>query len=117
MSEADISDIDDDMRSSFILSCWDDWFGRVHEDVIGTHYQEPWVVTADDHLTALEDFVSGMLNCGDDFGMDTLSDISYGMIFRTRKNLDFLLWDRGLLDELLPHEMVCDDFSKGNEDL
>lgn len=99
MSEEDLHDIDNEVRSSFTLSSWDDWFGRVHEDVIGTHYHDPRIVTVDDHLTALDSFVDAILEGGAFFGLDVVSDaaydlvinIAYGMIFRTRENMDFLL--------------------------
>lgn len=117
MSGDDLYDIDDDVRSSFSLSCWDDWLGRVHEDVIGTHHDNNKIVTVDDHLKALDSFVAAMLESGRFLGLDVISDIAYGMIFRTRENLDFLLWDSDLLDELFPDETLREDFSEGDEDL
>lgn len=91
MSEEDLYDINDGWRSSYTLSSWDDWFGRVHEDVIGTHYHDPRIVTVDDHLEALYSFEDAMLEGDAFFGQGVVSDIAYGMIFRTQENLDFLL--------------------------
>lgn len=113
MSEADLEYINDDIRSSFTLSCWDDWVGRVHEDVIGSHCHEPKIVTKDEHLEALESFAGSMLYYGDTYSESAseLWNIGYGMIFRAEEDFGYLLLDDWTMGELLGEDMLSDTFS------
>lgn len=115
MSEADLENISDDLRSTFTLSCWDDWVGRVQEDVIGSHCGNPKIVNKEEHLAALEAFVDCMFYLAE-IHPETgggLCDIRYGMIFRTKHDLGYLLLDYLTLGELLGEEMLSDVLSEG----
>jgi hypothetical protein len=107
MSEADLDNIDEDTRSNFTLSSWNDWVGRVPEDVITSHCEYPKVVTKNQHLDAVSDFTEAMIHYGDTIRepAGALLGVDYGMIFRTEENLDFLLWDVDLLEQLFSDEM------------
>ncbi|KAG6368624.1 hypothetical protein INS49_002837 [Diaporthe citri] len=113
MSEADLDYIDDDIRSSFTLSCWDDWVGRVHEDVIGSHCHEPKIVTKDEHLEAMEVFAGSMFHYGEihSESASMLLEIVFGMIFRTKEDYGYLLLDDETMEELLGEDMLSDTFS------
>lgn len=113
MSEADLDNIDDDIRYSYALSCWDDWAGRVHEDVIGSCIEDPKVVTKEEHLTSLEEF-AGRMRYYDDTHSESggvLWEIGYGMIFRTKEDFGYLLLDDETLEELIGEDMLSDTFS------
>lgn len=113
MSEADLEYIDDDIRSAFTLSCWNDWAGRVQEDVIGSQCHKPKIVTKEEHLGALETFADCMLYYGENNSKTAgmLLEIAYGMIFRTKEELGYLLLDDETLGELLGEDMLSDTFS------
>lgn len=116
MSEAELENIDDELRSTFTLSCWDDWVGRVQEDVIGYRFNDPRVVTKEQHLEVLEFFTDYMPLCFSRFQSESagwLSELGYGMIFRTKEDLDYLLLDDFTLGELFGEEMLSDAFSDG----
>lgn len=106
MSEADLENIDDEIRSSYFLSNWHDWVGRVDEEVIGSECEEPKISTKEDHLRALEEFANSMRGYGVTWPL--LDDISYGMIFRTKEELGYLLLEDEVLGELLAEEMMSD---------
>lgn len=111
MSEADLDDINDEIRSMYAFSCWDDWVGRVQEDVIGSHCHAKEIVTRDDHLAALEEFVDSMFDYHADHSesADMLLQALYGMIFRTKEDYGYLLLDDETMEELLGDDMLSDD--------
>lgn len=115
MAEADLENISDGLRSTFTLSCWDDWVGRVQEDVIGPHCEKPKIVTKEEHLAALETFVLSMFYLAETHPetRGRLWDIGYGMIFRAKHELGYLLLDDLTLGELLGEELISDVLSEG----
>lgn len=120
MSETDLDGIGDDIRSCFTLSCWDDWYGRVHEDIIDSHCENPKLITKEDHLRVLDNFAADMITSEHIFGTEKLGGINYNMIFRTQDNLDFLLWEDDLLDTMLSDDSSDDasseEFDEADED-
>ena len=98
MPEEELDDLPDDDRSSYPLSCWYDWAGRVPEDVIGLHCKDGKLVTAENHLDAINEFAGSMHDYGEEFA-EALCELSYGMIFRTTEDLDFLLLDDETLEK------------------
>lgn len=115
-SKAELQNIDDELRSTFTLSCWDDWVGRVQEDVFGSHFNDPRIVTKEQHLEIMEFFYEYMLPCFSGVQSESsgwLSEIGYGMIFRTKKDLDYLLLDDFTLGELLGGEILGGTSSNG----
>lgn len=127
MSEAELENIDDELRSAFTLSCWDDWVGRVQEDVIGSRVNDPRIVTKEQHLEILEFFTDYMPLCFSKIQSESsgwLSEIGFGMIFRTKEDLDYLLLDDFTLGELFGEEilggassdgMLSEEFSEWDE--
>lgn len=111
MSQADLENINDDLRSTFTMSCWDDWVGRVQEDVIGSHCDKPKIVTKEEHLEALTLFTDCMLlNDIRHESVVKLRAIDYGMVFRTEEDL---LLDDFTLGDILGMEMMSDVLSDG----
>lgn len=109
MSENELEDIDDDFRSTFALGCWNDWFGRVQEDIIGCDVVNPKIVTAEEHLGALEQFADAIIFYGDSRLETTrLWEIQYGMIFRTKEDFGYLLLCDEILKEALGEDMLSD---------
>lgn len=116
MSEAELQNIDDDLRSTFTLSCWNDWVGRVQEDVFGSHFNDPRIFTTEQHLEILEFFTEYMLACFSGVQSESsgwLSEIGYGMIFRTKKDVGYLLLRDFTWEELFGEEMLSGAFSDG----
>lgn len=113
MSEADLDNINDEIRYTFALSCWIDWVGRVQEDVIGSHCHATEIDTREEHLEALEAFADSMLHYGETHSESAglLWDTAYGMIFRTKEDFGYLLLDDETLEELLDEEMLSDMLS------
>lgn len=110
MSEADLENIEDEIRSSYALYCWHDWVGRVGDEVLGSQCDEPKISTKDDHLWAMEVFENSIRNYGiKNPGLaEVLDDVGYGMIFRTKEELGYLLLDDEFLGELLADEFMSD---------
>lgn len=118
MSEADLEDIEDETRSSYALSCWHDWVGRADDEVIGSQCEEPKISTKEDHLWVMEEFVGSMRLYGfhNPGSAERLDVVGYGMIFRTKEELDYLLLDEETLEELFAEEMLSDTSSYTSSD-
>lgn len=110
MLEADLENIEDEIRSSYPLYCWNDWVGRVDDEVLGSQCEEPKISTKDDHLEAMEGFENSMRGYAywNPGVADMLDDVAYGMIFRTKEELCHLLLDDEFLGELLAEEFMSD---------
>lgn len=93
MSKVDLENINDNLRSNFALSCWDDWVGRVQEDVIGSHCHSTEIDTGREHMEALYAFADSMLHYGETHTQSAgvLLETSYGMIFRAKEDFGYLL--------------------------
>lgn len=125
---AELERLDDEFRSSFKLSTWYDWVGRVDEAVINTYparhredydsengsdYESDGDVKVDsmgEHLLILERFCFGMMGYEISHirDLEFFSRIDYGMIFRTVDDWDVLLWDDESLEKKFPLEMMSD---------
>ncbi|KAL1879200.1 hypothetical protein Daus18300_001779 [Diaporthe australafricana] len=107
MSESDLDDIHNDHRSVFCFSSWYDWVGRVDENVMDSYREDAVLVTQGDHLESLQTFVFCLWDYGEAHpeSAKVLSTLRYGMLFRTKEDLDFLLFDDEFWAEIFPDEM------------
>ncbi|KAG8159699.1 hypothetical protein KVR01_010336 [Diaporthe batatas] len=112
MSEADLDNICDDIRSDYLLSSWSGWDGMVPEGVFGSDCEDANIVTKDQHLEVLADFTDAMYDWGETFpkSASALLRTSYGMMFRTKECLDFLLWSDDVLDDITEEQGLLDEF-------
>lgn len=115
MTETDLDNIDDDVRSRFMLESWTDWVGKVPEDIISPRCIDAKIVSKEDHLRILEDFATSMEDYGyhdSEEAAKLLCSVTYGMMFRTEWDLRYLLWD----DEMLDDDSSNDEFSDDSND-
>lgn len=110
MAESDLDDIDNSHRSVLCFSSWYDWVGRVDENVMESRCEHAELVTKEDHIESLQSFVFTMWEYGETHpeSAKVLDTLRYGMLFKTKEDLDFLLYDDEFLAELFPDDMLSD---------
>lgn len=118
MTETDLDNIDDDVRSRFTLESWTDWVGKVPEDIISPRCIDAKIVTKEDHLQILEDFATSMSDYGHYFpeAAELLDSVTYGMMFRTEWDLSHLLWDDEMLDDDSSNDEPNEEVGGGDGD-
>lgn len=111
MSEADLDNISDEIRSDYLLTSWSGWHGMVPEEIFDSDCENANIVTKDQHLEAVELFTDTMYYRGETWPepASAFLRLSYGMIFRTKECLDFLLWSNEVLDEIAEENGSLDD--------
>lgn len=103
------------VRSSFRISFWDDWVGRVEEGVISP-FEESKDYDMGDHWVFLEMLrvvLPGVYKTKPEHAL--LSRVVYGMIFRTKENLGCMLRDDESLGDLRS-DMSTEESSEGSDD-